>query len=245
MNNVDFCEFDMLRGDRKGSWTEWRTFCCSSKGKRSSHQWSDQKTHVLLASWTVRAESLGILKEWRGRRYRGWSRWRRLPRKSWWEGYQKLMSLLSMIEVPTDGRPHGQKQETEECEMGPSQQEMPSELQRNCGRGRMWPPSDVHRQGVSCLDRTVALVAEDEMANKENVSPCSSASEHSSRLSLEVVVDARVALHLEPKLGRAPFLPWIHWKAIFAVRLVFPVISHNSRYAENSGFLNSIIIERA
>ena len=36
-------------------------------------------------------------------------------------------------------------------------------------------------------------VAEDEMVDKENVSPCSSASERSSRLSLEVVVDARVA----------------------------------------------------
>ena len=81
------------------------------EGKRSSHQRSDQKTHVLLASWTVRVENLGILKEWRGRRYRGWSRWRRSPRKSWSEGYQKLKSLLSMIKVPTGGRPHSQKQE--------------------------------------------------------------------------------------------------------------------------------------
>ena len=131
----------MLRGERKTSWTEWRTFCCSSKGKRSSHQMSDQKTHVLLASWTVRAESLGILKEWRGRRYRGWSRWRRSPWKSWSEGYQKLKSLLLMIEVPTGGRPHGQKQERRNARwVRPSQQETPRELRRNRGRGRTWPP---------------------------------------------------------------------------------------------------------
>ena len=135
---LNFCELDMLRGERKTSWTEWRTFCCSSKGKRSSHQRSDQKTHVLLASWMVRAESVGSLKERRGRRYRGWSRWRRSPRKSWSEGYQKSNSLLSMIEVPTGGR--RPKTGTEDCEMGPSQQETPRELRRNRGRGRKLPP---------------------------------------------------------------------------------------------------------
>ena len=48
-----------------------------------------------------------------------------------WEGYevtgpidQKLKSLLSMIPVSTGGRPQGQKQETNECEMGPFQQEI-------------------------------------------------------------------------------------------------------------------------
>ena len=30
-----------------------------------------------------------------------------------------LKSLLSMIQVPTGGRPQGRKQETNECEMGP------------------------------------------------------------------------------------------------------------------------------
>ena len=141
---LTFCEFDTLRGERKISRTEWQTFCCSSKGKRSGHQRSDQKTHMLLASWTVRAESLGILKEWIRRRYQGWSRWRRSPRKLWWEGYQNLKSLLSTIEVNvlTSGRPHGQKQGTKECAMGPSLQETPKELRRNRGRGRSrtWPP---------------------------------------------------------------------------------------------------------
>ena len=48
---------------------------------------------------------------------------------------QKLKSLLSMIQVPTGGRPPGQKQETNKCEMGPSQQETPRELRRHRGRG--------------------------------------------------------------------------------------------------------------
>ena len=60
-----------------------------------------------------------------------------------WEGYevtgpidQKLKSLLSMIQVPTGERPHGQKQKTNECQMGPSQQKTPRELRRNRGRSR-------------------------------------------------------------------------------------------------------------
>ena len=48
---------------------------------------------------------------------------------------QKLNFLLPMIKVPTGGRPHGQKQEMNECEMGPSQQETPRELRQNRGRG--------------------------------------------------------------------------------------------------------------
>ena len=59
------------------------------------------------------------------------------------EGYEvtgpideTLNFLLPMLPVPTGGRPHGQKHETHECEMDPSQQKTPRERPQNHGRDR-------------------------------------------------------------------------------------------------------------
>ena len=78
-------------------------------------------------------------------------------------------------------RSHSQKQEMNECEMGPFQQEHRESFDEVAGMVERDLPSDVRRQRVSGLDRTIA-VAEDEMVDNENLSPCSSTSEGSFRL---------------------------------------------------------------
>ena len=84
-------------------------------------------------------------------------------------------------------------------------------------------------------------VAEDEMVNKENLSSCSSASERSSRLLLEVVAMSMLVwldtlTGLSQSWGERHFFYHGYTERRFALPCLFSVNSHNSRYPENSGF---------
>ena len=140
---LNFCEFDMLRGETKECWTE--------PGRLSVALLNESGLAIKgLTTWK-RVPCAFSLKD------RVFGYFQRMKRKKIsrvkemaeiaaeimvWEGYevtgpiaQRLKSLLSMIQVSTGGRPQGQEQETNECEMGPFQQEI---AERASTKPRAW-----------------------------------------------------------------------------------------------------------
>ena len=168
-------------------------------------------------------ESLGISKEWRGRRYRGWRRWRRSLRKSWcgnitkWQGQlTKNWSVCcrwSRVRHVETTRP---KTGNDEWEMGPFQQEPPREFRRNRGRFERGLPSDVRRQGVSCLDRTVALGSRGWDGRQRKLVSQPFHFWRFFRLSFTRSSSMLVWFDTLSKSWdeRHYILPWLHWKAI-------------------------------
>ena len=125
---LNFYKFDLPRGRSKRGWTEWRTSVGICLRRKSGLSIKGRTKRSML--WKVRTASLGILKEWTSRRYRGWKWWRISPRKSWYGKVTKWQSGLSTtkievsaVEVPT-GHDLTAKNRKHRMRDGPFQQEI-------------------------------------------------------------------------------------------------------------------------
>ena len=168
-----------------------------------------------------------------------------------WEGYkvtgpidQTLKCLLPMIQVSTGGdhtAKHRKRTNARWVLFNRNRQESFDEIAIVVERDL---PSDIRWEGVSCLDRTLAHGSRGWNGWQRKLV---SLQFHFWRFfSIIVGGRRRCSCGSTPwaKVEASAIFYHGYTERRFALRL-FSVNSHNSRYPENSGFFNSIIIERA